>query len=376
MKTATLLTGICSSGKTHYAASQDWPSLSYDSIRNYQEKTTDYAAAGRWAKKHAETSHVTVDAWGFADDPDLKVLDKIFHGNRLVDIKYLYMTPLQLHLAQLKKEVLGEIELQPHQAGFRNHTGQLSKEMAEFSANTLLPLAHNGTSVEWLFRENAAILTHNDDAHLRQVVATDPVDELLDWIHKTSHDPNYQAIELDGETIQSGYMQSDVLWQQIKKLGIRWQSKTVCDLGCFNGYFSFAVEREGAHKVVAYDRDDAVGKVFARLSLLNKSQCVFVGADLSQGLPPGEFFDVALLLNSLHHIMEKSTDGGRDFLDGVFIRANEVVAVVNQEHVPLLEAAAVRGGHYLHIMQPRSLHESTDQPPRQLLYFTSTPEWT
>ncbi len=375
MKTATLVTGICASGKTHYAAERGVPSLSYDSIRNYPAKTTDYAAARRWAKKHAAAPDVTIDAWDFVDDPDLSLLRGILGDSRRIEIKYLYLTPLALHIAQLGKHAQGHVKLEGIELRTRGHTTRLAREMKQFTQNVLRRLAAGGTSVQWLFRAGVTVTTHDTDDHLLSLVHRDPCDELLAWVDAVSGDPNYQSIELEGELLRPGYMTSHLLWRQVQGLDIHWRDTTVYDLGCFNGYFSFAAEREGAGRVVGYDCDQAAGRVFARLALLQHSDCEFVDADLSKGLPPGDTFDIALLLNSLHHITANSADGGSDFLDGVFIRAQQVIATVNPDQVALLRSVAARTGHYSRMTRPQDTCNVTGQGSRKLLHFSETPDW-
>lgn len=353
MQKAVLITGICGSGKTHYASSLSCPTISYDSVHNYSTGVTNYRRVKEWATRYADAPQVIIDAWGFGADPNLSVLRKLLKGNPRIEVRYLYMTPLQLHLMQMQKEVDGPARVFPTQekrANLENHAKLLGKEMGNLSAGIIVPLARSGVPTQWLFRElltlGSKITVSSDDRHLRSVVQKDPLSELLSWIDDVSGDPKYQTIEVDGKVIRPGYMRSAELWKRISRLGIDWSDKTVCDLGCFNGYFSFKAEQAGARKVVGYDCNEAAARIFRRLSLIKRSKCTFTKVDLSKEPVLGKPFDIALLLNSLHHIAD-CKDREQRFLAGVFSKSQEMLATINLKQVSTVREVAAKAGFIL-----------------------------
>ena len=123
-------------------------------------------------------------------------------------------------------------------------------------------------------------------------------EEFKKYLDKQTYDKTYQDIEyIDFK----GYSESYKTWDAIKDL-IEWKDKTVADLGCFHGYFSFLIARHGG-KVVGMDRSP---EVLETTEILNRcygniiQTKQWVGGD-----PVGEEFDVALVLNVMHHFADQ-----------------------------------------------------------------------
>lgn len=110
-----------------------------------------------------------------------------------------------------------------------------------------------------------------------------------------SYDKYYQDIEVLGF---EGYSKSFETWDRISGLGVDLTNKSVCDLGCFHGYFSFKAEQAGAQKVVGLDQSpEIVGYSNKIKDVLNSNVefCIWRGGE------PTPRCDVALVLNMLHH---------------------------------------------------------------------------
>ena len=126
-------------------------------------------------------------------------------------------------------------------------------------------------------------------------------DQLLDLLHKQTYDKYYQDIEVVGF---KGYSDSSASWERIDKLGINWQDKIVCDLGCFHGYFAFKVEQSGASKVYGLERSPDIVNFARELALTSKSSVDFL---VWQGGEPTPKCDIALVLNMLHHCNDQDS---------------------------------------------------------------------
>ncbi len=120
------------------------------------------------------------------------------------------------------------------------------------------------------------------------------VDDVLRHLEAQTYDRYYQDIEVLGIR---GYVNSDRTWAAIAPL-VDWRGKSVADLGCFHGYFSFKVEQAGAASVTGLDHSRALLTTAQMIAALQDSRVTF---QLWRGGEPTPDCDVALCLNMLHH---------------------------------------------------------------------------
>ncbi len=84
--------------------------------------------------------------------------------------------------------------------------------------------------------------------------------------------------------------------------------KTVLDIGCWDGYFSFECENRGAARVVASDVWEYAGRGafdFARETLTSNVEPMVASVyDLSPDLFDGDRFDLVLFLGVLYHLKD------------------------------------------------------------------------
>jgi len=148
--------------------------------------------------------------------------------------------------------------------------------------------------------------------------------ELRADLDKLSYDKYYQDIELLNF---EGYSKSFETWRRIEALGIDWRGKSVCDLGCFHGYFSFKVEQMGAVAVTGLDQGVVVLDFANKLKAASNSTvefCVWRGGEVTPKC------DIALVLNMLHHCADI-----RQTL--VNIQCESAVFEVNAEQIPVIK---------------------------------------
>lgn len=125
--------------------------------------------------------------------------------------------------------------------------------------------------------------------------------DLLDYIKRTSGSSNYQRVEVDGKVLIAGRTGSERTWDQLWNSGCTLYGKTVCDIGCFNGYMSFKAEEAGAD-VTGYDVNVPAIQIANRIAAARGSGCRFEHREFGR---PGFFlrtFDVMLVSNVLHHV--------------------------------------------------------------------------
>lgn len=120
-------------------------------------------------------------------------------------------------------------------------------------------------------------------------------------LNGTVYDIRYQSIELPDRII-SGYQNKayeDHTWNTIKNI-VNWKDKSVADIGCLNGLYSFRIKELGAGKVVGYDLFQQACDVAIKISKLKNLDVNFRTIDISKYYL-SENYDVILLLNILHH---------------------------------------------------------------------------
>ncbi|MCK9556262.1 DUF1698 domain-containing protein [bacterium] len=121
---------------------------------------------------------------------------------------------------------------------------------------------------------------------------------LKDYIDMMPYDKWYQDIQCIGF---EGYSKSWKTWDNIKGIietDKNWKNKTVIDVGCFHGYFSFICEQLGAKKVIGLDNDVRVLDTANIIKKIMPSNVEFLQWEAGNPTPVG---DVALVLNMLHH---------------------------------------------------------------------------
>jgi SAM-dependent methyltransferase len=155
------------------------------------------------------------------------------------------------------------------------------------------------------------------------------------YVDKLGYDKYYQDIEyLDFV----GYSLSYKTWSNIKDI-FAWRGKRVADLGCFHGYFSFKIAKEGA-SVVGFDRAQ---EVLDTTSILNNVYGNLIELRRWEGgqVIPSDF-DIALCLNVLHHFDDPE-------LSLLNIRSKYCLFEINQVNTDIVE-------RYFEIVEARNSH--------------------
>lgn len=116
----------------------------------------------------------------------------------------------------------------------------------------------------------------------------------LDTYNPKLHDKKYQDIECIDFI---GYSKSFETWNRIKDL-VNWENKSVIDLGCYHGYFSFKAEQARANKVIGLEMWESVLKITKMIKHINLSKADFQIWKCGEETP---IADIALVLNILHH---------------------------------------------------------------------------
>lgn len=163
-----------------------------------------------------------------------------------------------------------------------------------------------------------------------------------------SYDKYYQDIDcLDFK----GYSKSSESWAKILDLGVVWSEKTVCDLGCFHGYFAFKIEQMGANRVYGLDQSNLILDFSEKLKSFAKSSVEF---RLWRGGETTPECDIALVLNMLHHCPDQ-----RKALEN--IRCKSAVFEVKDSQIPLIS-------EYFEVVKSVQGRMDPDGTYRKILY--------
>ena len=168
---------------------------------------------------------------------------------------------------------------------------------------------------------------------------------IIEEIAKSTNNfsPFYQSVDVFGKRIIKGQTSSYLTWENIQKLGIDFQGKHVCEIGCNNGYFLFKAEELGA---VCKGFEINAGSVSAALSIKKyiKSEVEFEVRDISRGFD-GEY-DILMALNMLHYV---------ENLDEVLCcmakQSKQMILEVGKGQLEAIVSTLVRCGHKLNKVQ-------------------------
>jgi len=151
----------------------------------------------------------------------------------------------------------------------------------------------------------------------------------------------YQDIEFSDRTL-TGLSQSYKTWQRLSRI-IDFKDKTVCDLGCNYGYFSFKAEEAGAKQVIGVDISPSVINIASNLAMSRNSRVEFVTMALGDYCPPRS--DIILALNVLHHV-----NNDPDIIGNLFKSAIIAVAEIPEDDIGIVNEAGEDNDYHLRLL--------------------------
>lgn len=129
--------------------------------------------------------------------------------------------------------------------------------------------------------------------------------------------PFYQTIEVGGKTVVQGFTDSVRSWENILEMEMDFSGKTLCDIGCMHGYYSFKCEEKGAIPT-GYDVAASSIAICNEVARYRNSVSTFEVCDVTKGL--GRDFDMVMALNVLHRVSDMQAalkhifEGSKEFL--------------------------------------------------------------
>lgn len=353
MKLIKIITGVSGSGKTTYKnniATDDVVSISIDDFFNYDTLTYLWEKMLSELEDCNEDSTLIIDGYLFHLDPQLELLKE--HLKPVdIEIDVLYTTLEKLYYSQRSNDLRLEIK---ERLKYNLET-DINKNISQ--QNGILFHLRNMfnskivNNVEYFFRNENNELIKKNEEHYVETIMNRKLDKptLLKFINEAyGTAQKYQTIQLNGEIIQEGTEKCWITWENIEKLNIEWTNKTVCDLGCFYGYFSVKAHEAGAGKIYGIDQNETIIKRYNTVMDSNsikgyESHVVDLGKN--GGIVPNNDYDIILALNMLHHVKRNTDEESYiKVLNSIFESCKEFVTELNENEIPeVLECASKNG---------------------------------
>ena len=167
---------------------------------------------------------------------------------------------------------------------------------------------------------------------------------------------SYQNVIINGVE-NPGFTKSHVSWASIQQLGVSFFNRTVCDIGCFHGYFSFQIERCGASKVVGYEPNDEAREEAMKIKSATGFNTELIDREFGGDGFFDREFDVGVALNMLHWVREKvGLEQYKKTIDELCQYCICLVVEVNPEDFDIIKEIAEANGKVLAKQLPSHRH--------------------
>lgn len=364
-----IFTGITTSGKSTLSSKSDKNVIHIDDFYSYPKKELDINSIINFVKQIDNSDIVTFDGF-FFNEAD-KVLNKIFGDRKLsVTVIFIYTSIQECYYNLYKRQFNEKIFFCPHPEvfGYDLVVGKMR--------NTILKLLNDikqfpNFKIEYLYRHWDTYKSFPDEKDLLFKLGRSKQESIIDYILETSNSPLYQTIVVDGQVIREGTEKCGISWENIMKTGIDLKGKTLCDIGCFNGYFTLRAERDGGIlSATGYDIDAPAIDIATKLSILQSTntKCKFEIADVGKDSVPSEKFDVAFVMNMLHHV--KRVHGEEKYLEAIkilYLRVKEIIFEINDvEEETIVDIG--NSNRFVLVSKIKS-HRNTSFGQRYILYM-------
>lgn len=163
---------------------------------------------------------------------------------------------------------------------------------------------------------------------------------LLSDLEDMNHDQFYQDINLPSGVLLHGYSESAKTWDRLSSM-IEFKDKSVLDIGCFHGFFSFKAEEAGAKTVTGIDNDIQPLDIASRIGWLKNARAIFFKGNMDN-LAIKQTYDIVLVLNMLHY--SKNIDRA---LQNIFRIGNLIVFEIPMEQEKIISQHAYKYGFKL-----------------------------
>jgi cytidylate kinase len=174
-----------------------------------------------------------------------------------------------------------------------------------------------------------------------------------------THNPFYQRVEIGNVTLIRGFTSSEKSWFNINKLHLDLKNKSVCDIGCMHGYFTFKIEEAGANPI-GIDKDSKAISVANMIAKERHSYARFAVHNCDTELY-GKF-DIIFALNVLHRV-----SNFEDVCKNIFNSSNEVVLEVGE--IQIKKILLISNSYGYRIKKSIKSHRNSDVVGQQVIIY-------
>ena len=157
--------------------------------------------------------------------------------------------------------------------------------------------------------------------------------------------PFWHKVQLDDGRVTPGKIDIQALEGDYLFSVLDFKDKSVLDIGCWDGYFSFMAERRGANRVVGFDNPDFRWGDMDGFNFLRehfKSNVEFIKGSIFQ--PLDEKFDIVLCYGVLYHLNDPLTAATNAFQMSKGIVIFEGLMFVDERPLMMLLEPGELGG--------------------------------
>jgi 2-polyprenyl-3-methyl-5-hydroxy-6-metoxy-1,4-benzoquinol methylase len=192
---------------------------------------------------------------------------------------------------------------------------------------------------------------------------------LLNLIDSTSSCPKYQTVSVHGRILRYGSELCWKTWEHINELNIDFKDKTVYDIGCFDGYFSFKMADYGARTVVGIDLSPSAVNIYNHIcQAYQYDHCEAFCLDVMCC----DFFkkksDITVCLNMIHYIKMKDVTKYMSVLRYMFDNSTHLVLEINESERPDFDSIAHEKNFKL--IKVITSHRNTMYGQRYVLHYS------
>ncbi len=379
-----IVTGLHGAGKTTFAQSLGFPVIHFDDLYDYTTKNFNYSLLSKqidyllFLSNHKK-DFIVLDAYIFSLDEDLKLLKQVVAPIEDIAVKFVYTSPEELYRSQRSTHERRERMVQrPLNKDEDIRWSNKHQHFIKVWTDDLL-LSKNITGIEYIYREGD-FYSKNDEDHFLKTIGNEEYWNAKPWeiesfVSAMEGVQQYQTIEVNNQIIRPGSEKCWMSWENISKLNVDWKNKSVCDLGCYFGYFSLQFLKSGARNVAGIDRKEYFLKMYKEILKLNgfqnfKTKCILLG---NGNFLPNEEFDIIVALNMLHHVQRNtSPEYYSEVLESIFRNTKEALFEINDNQIEQIKEVANKfnfklGGEV-------QSHRNTMFGQRFILHFTKDKE--
>ena len=374
-----IVTGLSGSGKSTYCDGIKFPILKYDDVFHYASSSLSFGDIDKILNKKSDT--VYLDAY----NNDLIEYIKNKNSNCIFKCVFLY-TNLDnyYNIIAIKdpRKLITEknIRYDTYISSIKYSIKEIHKNINKLIENNII------SKITYVYRpDENNYVNYDNDKHLLKILNKNKKDIVLKYIDNVSGHSTYQSIILDGEYIKKGTEKDWLSFENILTC-TSLKGKTICDTGCFNGYFSFRCIREGSKKIIGIDHNEAAIKICKKLCVWNNYHLWNLGVKTDVSCEGGIDFklrkigkdnifeddntsiDIIFALNYLHHLKnELGLHAFKDTINSFFKNTREIVFEINESEIEDIETIASNNNFIL--SNKIESHRKTSFGNRWILHY-------